>query len=1023
MLNAVGKLESSPTTASIPVASVDQPETETAATSTRALVATQAKNTQQMAHVLCGAEANTFLKYDETDTTSADKQVGPLAAGLVHCVAVWPLQTPCYVSLTLAVHQQQQTQQQTLTTTAQQPVKFPFAARCLQYAVRMLARDLDQVLLESNSSAVTDEDRPRAVLRVRLILRYLALLAGQNIVQQSSDDCFVPNTSQALSLLGLLEALVQAAIQACDRHQNMPAACVLAVLVLSTVPYLQPFISTQDITEKILEPLERIVGSYVSTFAPGLGSTAILLKEEQLEDIGHEIDPEEDDDEDDDDQEDDDDAGGQVCDSLQDLLRSVKYCMKEQDEESSRPLRFALFSDAPWQGLQQTVPASSKEDSTEQEGETTPAEVAVAVATTIPIVYTGEPMTIAIYNECKSLTMLMGGGGDTESDTQLARISLDGIVFGRLPIFGPPSEMVEDDDDDEEDEDMDAGTPKNERLQAYKTEFGLVDRYFLCEAVRDCLISHESNVDDKGVEHGNVKVVAEQVWSICQMLTGENTKGIEYSILEAFLSLIVQTTSASSFRFIYLSRVLLELVRLDPATLAPAVAVAVSNLFQDYMPALVPTARYNLSRWFAFHLVNTNYQWPAGYWKHWEPFVSYGWHNSRGAFVKGALGIIMENESNPSLVISDCLPNESVLVDYLLESPPSSTSALEGSALEALEAEVINRICQMREDPEMLLKYLVGDELSESVAGALASEAHTAATRWWRSGIVIRAMLSPAVGEYKRLKDIVEQARNADVNGIQEDDESSDDILASILDILTQYRPLLLGAIARDAADADSSQGTAVSETEILELGETFLLEQVNGMTFYSPAVFDCCIQFLLRQNVIGVKVALRWSLGDRGEGESDAPVFRRWWEIATLAFRLGVSELGDIQSSPMAVDDDEASERNVLMAFLDPLLTYVVQRVCDLLLRLSESDSKGSKFAPEQVDLVEGAKCVTRRVHNLYISMSRESKVGYKTTKGLEIAAALSLSAIAGPRLSLLCSDAEGNPAVHWLRKSLDRM
>jgi hypothetical protein len=62
------------------------------------------------------------------------------------------------------------------------------------------------------------------------------------------------------------------------------------------------------------------------------------------------------------------------------------------------------------------------------------------------------------------------------------------------------------------------------------------------------------------------------------MLTGENANGIGFSILEAFLSPIIETSSASS-RFIHLSRVLLELVRLDPATLAPAVAVAVSNLF------------------------------------------------------------------------------------------------------------------------------------------------------------------------------------------------------------------------------------------------------------------------------------------------------------------------------------------------------------------------------------------------------------------------------------------------------------
>jgi hypothetical protein len=58
--------------------------------------------------------------------------------------------------------------------------------------------------------------------------------------------------------------------------------------------------------------------------------------------------------------------------------------------------------------------------------------------------------------------MLMDDGGGTESsDTQLqlASISLDGMVFFRLHIFGPPPKMVEDHDDDEEDEDMDAGRP------------------------------------------------------------------------------------------------------------------------------------------------------------------------------------------------------------------------------------------------------------------------------------------------------------------------------------------------------------------------------------------------------------------------------------------------------------------------------------------------------------------------------------------------------------------------------------
>ena len=1005
MLNALGKLQAAPD------ATADGSSEQR-----RPLVTAQTKNTQQLSQLLCGDQASMFLKHQSSDAgagAAADQQAGPLATGLIHCVLVWPLQTPTYVSLTLSVHQHSFTL----------PPPLPgFGGRCLEYTARMLARDLDQVLLEqhcqtnattaTNSTSTTstianngsssshDQDRPRAVLRIRLALRYLALAARVGAVQQSVDEHFCPNTSQRVSLLGLLEALVQAAIQACDRHQNMSAACVLALIVLSTIPYVQTYISQEDVTDKLLEPLERILGSYVSTFAPGVGSTAILLKEEQLEDVGNDASG---DDEEEDEDDDDEEASDQVCDSLQDLLRAVKHFMMQDD--SAKPSRFALFSDAPWQGLTTLAP---KGESMEQDGETAPDAP-------IPLVFTGDPMTLPIYNYCKSLTMLMGG--DNDSDLQLTRVSLEGIVVGRLPIFGPPPETEDNDDD----EDMEEEAPANEQLQAYRTEFGLVDRHFLGEAVRDCLISHESKVDDKGVEHGSVKVVAEQIWSICKLVTGENTNGIEYCILEALLSLIVQTSSASSFRLIYLSRVLLELVRLDAAILAPAVAVGLGVLFQDYMPALVPTARYNLSRWFAFHLVNTNYQWPDGYWKHWEPFVLHGWRNSRGAFVKGALGIIMENESAPDIVVEDCLPKDSWLVEQLLESLPDTKV---DSDFETLETDVENRMFKSRDDPEMLLKYLVGEEVSESIAGALASYGDGPATSWWRTGVVARAVVSPAKSEYNRLKAIIDKARSADDDAMQEPDDGTDDVLATILDALSEYRPLLLGAIAKDAVGVEEKQKAdgveVLNEADLLVFGESFLLEQMYSAVSYSPAIFDCCIQFLLRQKIVSVMGAIRWSLGDNG-GEPSTLVVRRWWETAILAIRIGAAALADGKGSAMAVDEaDETSPDKALIEYLYPLLAYIIHRTCDVLSRLSEDDAHASKFSPEQVDLVEGSKTVILRVHALYVSMSRESSKDTKTTS--TIYTTLLQSALAGPLLATLCVD-EGTPAVVWLCKSLDQM
>ena len=34
------------------------------------------------------------------------------------------------------------------------------------------------------------------------------------------------------------------------------------------------------------------------------------------------------------------------------------------------------------------------------------------------------------------------------------------------------------------------------------------------------------------------------------------------------------------------------------------------------LPTFIPSIRYSFSEWFAFHLTNTDYQWP--YWQHWD---------------------------------------------------------------------------------------------------------------------------------------------------------------------------------------------------------------------------------------------------------------------------------------------------------------------------------------------------------------------------------------------------------------------
>lgn len=661
-------------------------------------------------------------------------------------------------------------------------------------------------------------------------------------------------------------------------------------------------------------------------------------------------------------------------------------------------------------------------------------------------------MHLTIFPTCKSLTMLLFTGGQEDhqdpavgsSSAQsplllllLSKDDLTGAVFGRLPIFGPPPNLQEDDKDDEE-EDMDnndnpgaaSAANKNIRLAAYQKGFGVTDRFFVGEAVRDILLSHEPSVSDSGVERGSVKSAAEHVWSLAQLMTKSdddddalsavNRVGTEYAIVETLFSLIAQCSQqhgASAFSLVYLSRVVLELTRLQPSILSPAIAAAVSNLFTDYMPALVPRARYNLSRWFAFHLIHTGYQWPTAYWKHWEPFVLYGWGNSRGFFVKSCLEIMMENVSTPEYLVSNFLNglhNGSILGDHLLASSPSINS--DTSLLESFELDIKTRMA-MNETPEMILSYLVDDELAESVSGVFATAAiEETNSAWWRTGLVLRGLLSPAAIEYERTKSDLEKARrtSADDNDDMQGDDGGcrEDVLSGLLNAVVLYKSVLLGAMAKDS----ELQGAA----ELAQC-ETFLLEQLEGVLFYSTALLNACIQAFVLEKLVTIESIFKWLLGDAGVEEGNARVVLRWWEFATFALHLGMLDVVAGNASNAMTVDGDASHRSMkasaVLQFLDPLLSYAVRQVGTLLSSSAEK-SKGKNFSPEEVNLVEGFKVVVTEAEAMYLSLLRASSAA----SGAELHDAWTESAVAGPRLASLL-DGGGTPAVESLRRSLERM
>ena len=179
---------------SVMVSRVGEYKAETAAATTdestqtlRPVVAAIAKNISDLTKVVSKtSNLPTFLKFlppppaKEESTgmgfqrppPKPEDQAGPMAHLIVSCAATLPLQTPCYAALTLSVHAYSHNSSQEYAG---------FANRCVTYAMQRLSHDMDTLFLVSNSHV--SEARPKIACRIKLMLRYLALLGKLQVIQ------------------------------------------------------------------------------------------------------------------------------------------------------------------------------------------------------------------------------------------------------------------------------------------------------------------------------------------------------------------------------------------------------------------------------------------------------------------------------------------------------------------------------------------------------------------------------------------------------------------------------------------------------------------------------------------------------------------------------------------------------------------------------------------------------------------------------------------------------------------------
>jgi hypothetical protein len=985
-----------------------------------------AKNIQDLVGVLCNTQnAPLFLKYqtpiDNASSVIAEDEAGPMATLVTSCAATLPLSSPSYAGLTLAVEINAPDSSPDTANVSYRG----FAQRCVTMACRRFMEDLDKtcgvVHLVSQDVVATNGDDGKsskgdtyvqAFMRCKLLLRYFALLTRAGIIAKDYDSDFSMDSFSdlsTLSLTGLLNVLVESASRAqeasLDNSSGVASnlslkniSVILAMLALSAIPYALQCLS-QDFVNEILSKLKGLTNEYKSHFQPGTGMMAILMKKEFKDDFN----PDKDEDDDENDDEDDEDDSSPVCaDSFQDLLRTVKKLAESFYESATISTRYALLTDEPWVGL-----LHNQEEYAPMEGDMEGEDSNQHNNSSAPV-YNGEKLHFSITEECHCLKYFMNRDASNEMETvavTLQRPSIEGVVFGRLSIFDPPPE------DEDEDDVTDPNTA------AYINTYSLIDRFFLSDAIRDCLICHRCTVTKAGVTQGSVKDVAIQIWSVSELFTqssesgksaNDASMGFECGVVETILALLAQAPkgieSSNTMTHVYLSRVLIELIKYQPSKIPQSLAIAVSDIFNDFIPSLSPISKENLSYWFAFHLVNTDYQWPSAHWNAWAPYVVQGMENrqrnSRGEYVMKVIEFMTSFESNPEVLVNVCLPPGNKLSSMIIserESADTIKSSAFQTTIDNIENDLVNRIWKNNDDSDDIHDYIIGEETTETVNGSIDDDLESSTSDdskiFWRTGLIVRSLLDPTSCYRLRMISRIEksvQQQDEDSQGLHFTDDEfienpKEDIITDMIDLVDRYKSVILSCLAKDIQvfeeNLDLRGETKVSSEDMLHMGESFILCQCEKICAFSYSIFSACVECFIRNKIISPKGVLMWCLGSNTTKRGAGSIGRSWWNIASFAVCLGVDNLLSESHSKLTADigmiidtvgDDEsdenmgtASARQIKKVndFLVPLLQFASSQVNSS--NQSNSTVTQKSINHSEADMKEGLKFLLRSTLN----------------------------------------------------------
>jgi hypothetical protein len=375
---------------------------------------------------------------------------------------------------------------------------------------------------------------------------------------------------------------------------------------------------------------------------------------------------------------------------------------------------------------------------------------------------------------------------------------------------------------------------------------------------------------------------------------------------------------------------------------------------------------------------------------------------------------MIQNVSRPNVIVQQCLPTDSALCEYLVAKPPHNKNNTTNH-LDTFINIVKNRMMN-HEKPEMILGYVVGEELNEAVIGIMDAALPLSQRTWWRTEIVIQALVDRAQVEYETIKTRIELAQShhssMDMAAEVVTVSAADDIQSILIESVKKFKMTLIGAMSQDNESLGVSDDTH---------GQAYLLNQVDTHLFFSRTLLKAYIEILLLENVVSVQGVFVWLLGDKSDSNSIPTL--RWWELAILAIHAGMRNVWTTAiDSAMSDDSTEQQDRNkalTIIQFLDPLLSYAVGQISSHLANTNNDIStKNNRFGSQQVDWIEGFKFVVCQSKYLFVSRMRDQT----DLSDAVVHDIWNESDVTGPKLARLL-DSSRVSAIELLRRSLERM